>query len=191
MDHAPQLRVVLALDRLVDAAQPERAESLALLFVGAIGRAALGDLQLGHVAAGASGAGASGDTGCSSWPSGSCWLRPSTWSMVSPRSSATSSGRRSDWSPATVAFTRLIGFCEPRLLERMSWMPASSSTARTPPPAMTPVPGEAGLSRTWPDPKMPVVWWVIVEPCLGTRKRFFFARSTPFWIASGTSLALP
>ena len=38
---------------------------------------------------------------------------------------------------------------------------------------------------------MPIVWWVIVEPCLGTRNRFFFARSTPFWIASGTSLALP
>ena len=70
-------------------------------------------------------------------------------------------------------------------------MPASSSTARTPPPAMTPVPGEAGLSSTRPEPKTPVVWWVIVEPCLGTRKRFFFARSTPFWIASGTSLALP
>jgi hypothetical protein len=51
--------------------------------------------------------------------------------------------------------------------------------------------GRAGLSRTWPEPKMPVVWWVIVEPCCGTRKRFFFARSTPFWMASGTSLALP
>ena len=34
-------------------------------------------------------------------------------------------------------------------------------------------------------------WWVIVSPCLGTLKRFFLARSTPFWIASGTSLALP
>src|ERR687885_1960415 len=38
---------------------------------------------------------------------------------------------------------------------------------------------------------MPSVSCVMVEPCLGTRKRFFFARSTPFWIASGTSLALP
>ena len=70
-------------------------------------------------------------------------------------------------------------------------MPASSSTARTPPPAITPVPGEAGLRNTRPAPKTPVVWWVIVLPCLGTRKRSFFARSTPFWIASGTSLALP
>ena len=73
----------------------------------------------------------------------------------------------------------------------MSWIPASSSTARTPPPAITPVPGEAGFSSTRPEPKMPVVWWVIVLPCLGTRNRSFLARSTPFWIASGTSLALP
>ena len=73
----------------------------------------------------------------------------------------------------------------------MSWIPASSSTARTPPPAITPVPGEAGFSSTRPAPNTPVVWWVIVLPCLGTRNRSFFARSTPFWIASGTSLALP
>src|ERR1700755_922627 len=67
--------------------------------------------------------------------------------MEMPRSSATSSGVRSDSSPAIVALTRLIGFCEPRLLERMSWIPASSSTARTPPPAITPVPGAAGLEQ--------------------------------------------
>ena len=73
----------------------------------------------------------------------------------------------------------------------MSWIPASSSTARTPPPAMTPVPGEAGLRNTRPEPNTPVVWCVIVWPCLGTRKRFFLARSTPFWMATGTSLALP
>ena len=111
--------------------------------------------------------------------------------MLSPRSLPTSSGVRRPRSPATVALTRLIGFCVPRLLERMSWMPASSSTARTPPPAITPVPGEAGFSSTRPEPNTPVVWWVIVLPCLGTRKRSFLARSTPFWIASGTSLALP
>ena len=70
-------------------------------------------------------------------------------------------------------------------------MPASSSTARTPPPAITPVPGAAGLRKTRPAPNTPVVSWVIVAPCLGTRKSDFFACSTPFWIASGTSLALP
>jgi hypothetical protein len=56
---------------------------------------------------------------------------------------------------------------------------------------MTPVPGEAGLSRTWPEPKRPTVLCVIVEPCMGTLKRLFFARSTPFWMATGTSLAFP
>ena len=67
--------------------------------------------------------------------------RPSTWLIDRPRSSPTSSGVRRPRSPSTVALTRLIGFWVPRLLERMSWMPASSSTARTPPPAITPVPG--------------------------------------------------
>ena len=90
-----------------------------------------------------------------------------------------------------MALTRLIGFWDPSDLERMSWIPASSSTARTPPPAITPVPGDAGLRNTRPDPKMPVVWCVMVAPWRGTRNRRFFAFSTPFWIASGTSLALP
>ncbi len=120
-----------------------------------------------------------------------CGTRPSTESTDRSRSTATSSGVRRSCRPAIVALTRLIGFCEPSDLDRMSWMPASSSTARTPPPAMTPVPGEAGLRNTRPEPKTPVTWWVMVDPWRGTRKRFFFARSTPFWIASGTSLALP
>ena len=47
------------------------------------------------------------------------------------------------------------------------------------------------LKSGTPEPKMPVTWWVMVDPWRGTRKRFFLARSTPFWIASGTSLALP
>ena len=50
--------------------------------------------------------------------------------------------------PSTVAFSMLIGFVVPRLFARMSRIPASSSTARTPPPAMTPVPSLAGRSRT-------------------------------------------
>ena len=33
-------------------------------------------------------------------------------------------------------------------------MPASSSTARTPPPAITPVPGDAGLRKTRPEPNI-------------------------------------
>src|SRR3954464_8930503 len=193
VQHAARLRGVLNLDRVADAAQPERAQRVELLLV----RPVLAfDLRHLHDA-GASSAASVVPFDSPAGPASSVSVaarsppRPRTWLIDRPRSSATSSGVRRDWSPATVALTRLIGFCEPSDLLRMSWIPASSRTARTPPPAMTPVPGEAGLSITRPDPKMPVVWCVIVEPCLGTLKRFFLARSTPFWIASGTSLALP
>ena len=117
--------------------------------------------------------------------------RPSTSATVLPRSRATSSGRRRDCRPATVAAVRLIGLVVPSDLVRMSRTPASSRTARTQPPAMTPVPGEAGFSSTRPAPERPITWWVMVLPCLATRKRFFFASSTAFWMASGTSLAFP
>ena len=82
-----------------------------------------------------------------------------------------------------------LGF--PRLLARMSRIPASSSTARTPPPAMTPVPSLAGRSRTRAASERPSTSWVIVWPCFGTWKRFFFASSTAFEMASGTSRAFP
>ena len=108
-----------------------------------------------------------------------------------PRSLATSSGLRRLSSPSIVALTRLIGFWVPMLLVSTSRTPPSSSTARTPPPAITPVPGLAGRSTTWPAPKRPITRWVIVWPYLGTRIRFLRAFSTAFWIASGTSRALP
>ena len=116
---------------------------------------------------------------------------PSTSATVLSRSAATSSGRRSALRPATVAATRFTGLEVPSDLLRMSRMPASSSTARTPPPAITPVPSEAGFRNTLPAPERPVTWWVIVVRYLGTRNRFFFASSTAFWIATGTSLAFP
>src|SRR4051794_41837244 len=43
MDHAAQLRGVLPLDRLADAAQAQRAQRVALAAVGAVGRLDLGD----------------------------------------------------------------------------------------------------------------------------------------------------
>ena len=70
-------------------------------------------------------------------------------------------------------------------------MPAHSSTARTGPPAMTPVPGLAGRSMTTPAAASPCTRCTIVPPMRGTRKKFFFASSTPLAIAAGTSLALP
>ena len=43
-----------------------------------------------------------------------------------------------------------VAFDEPSDLLRTSWMTAHSSTARTGPPAITPVPAAAGRSRTTP-----------------------------------------
>src|SRR3954453_7854599 len=198
VQHAARLRGVLDLDRVADAAQPERAQRVELLLVRAVLALDLRHLHDAGASSAASvvpfaappsaspaGAPSSVSVAARSPPS------PSTWLIERPRSSATSSGVRRDCSPATVAFTRLMGFCEPSDLLRMSWRPASSRTARTPPPAMTPVPSDAGLRKPLPEPNSPVTVWVIVEPCFGTRNRFFFARSTPFWIASGASLALP
>src|ERR1700687_351523 len=69
--------------------------------------------------------------------------------------------------------------------------PAASKTARTGPPAITPVPSIAGLSSTQPAPKCPSTSCGMVCPKSGTLKRFFFAFSPPLRIASGTSLAFP
>src|SRR3954470_10561709 len=158
VDHAPRLRRVLDVDRLADATQAERAQRGQLALVGPV----LG-LDLRHLHAGASVASASasgsGSAGgapsivsAETAPASSLPTRPRTALTDRPRSSATSSGLRSCCRPVIVAFTRLIGFCEPSDFDRMSCRPASSSTARTPPPAMTPVPAEAGLSSTRPEP---------------------------------------
>src|SRR6266852_3900932 len=52
-----------------------------------------------------------------------------------------------------VALRTLCGLFDPRVLVRMSCTPAASSTGRTAPPAMTPVPGTAGLRKTRPAPE--------------------------------------
>src|SRR4051812_30895961 len=70
-------------------------------------------------------------------------------------------------------------------------MPHDSTTARTAPPAMRPVPSGAGFSSTLPEPNLPTTWCGIVVPLSGTRIRLFFAASIPFLIADGTSFALP
>jgi hypothetical protein len=51
--------------------------------------------------------------------------------------------------------------------------------------------GAAGLSSTRPAPRRPMTGWVMVVPARGTVKRFLRASSVPFWMARGTSLALP
>src|SRR6188472_638089 len=94
-------------------------------------------------------------------------------------------------SASIVAWVTFTGLVEPYTFARMSWIPADSTTARTEPPAMTPVPWEAGLSMT-----LLALNWTrtscgIVVPTIGMRISFFFASSTPLRIASGTSPALP
>ena len=81
-----------------------------------------------------------------------------------PRGGAAAAGRRR-W-PSSM----LIGFVVPRLFARMSWIPPSSSTARTPPPAMTPVPSLAGRSSTRAAPNSPRISCVIVCAVLRHRE---------------------
>ena len=50
------------------------------------------------------------------------------------------------------ALTMLWGLFDPTDLARISRIPADSITARTAPPAITPVPGDAGLRITFPAP---------------------------------------
>ena len=81
---------------------------------------------------------------------------------------------------------------EPSDLDKISFTPASSSTALTGPPALTPIPLAAGLSITLLAPLTPIASWEIV--LLSTNDTvitFLVAAETAFLIASGTSLALP
>src|SRR5258706_11456787 len=69
-----------------------------------------------------------------------------------PRSDLYCASLRSCCSASNVALTTLCGLAVPSDLVRMFWIPADSRIARTGPPAMTPVPSEAGLSMTLPAP---------------------------------------
>ena len=113
------------------------------------------------------------------------------WCTWRPRRSAISWGRRNAFRADIVACTMLMGFDDPIDFDRMSLIPAASITARTGPPAITPVPGDAGFSSTRPAPSTPMISCGIVEPIIGTTIMWRLASSTPFWIAAGTSLAFP
>ena len=90
-----------------------------------------------------------------------------------------------------VAFTTLTGLGEPRDLARIFSTPAISKTILTPPPAIMPVPGEAGFSKTLAAPNLPITWWKIVPSTNGIETIPFFATSVAFLIDSESSLALP
>src|SRR5688500_5321548 len=108
-----------------------------------------------------------------------------------PRSRAMNAGSLRPRSAANVARTTLWWLADPSDLLTTLVMPAASTTARTPPPAMMPVPSGAGFSITLPAPNRPTTACGTVVPLMGTRIRFFFAASIALRIAEGTSFALP
>src|SRR5258708_1865766 len=190
LDHASDLRPVRLHDHVADPPQAQRAQRVPLHL-----RAADPRLDLGHpyfchccsrspVPAPAAAVAAAAARALSMAPG-------ATGSIGRPRRAAISSGRFRLFSAATVAWITLIGFDDPRERDSTSWIPAHSSTARTGPPAMTPVPGLAGFSKTTPAAAPPCTVCGIVPAILGTRKKPFLAASTPLAIAAGTSLAFP
>src|SRR5262245_1699942 len=123
MHHAAQRLGVRLLHRLADPAQPDRAQRVLLAPVRPVRGLDLGDDERAHASTVSSEASASGSSAAASSPllaASGLGPSPSTLSTDRPRSAATSSGLRRSCRPAIVALTRLIGFCEPSDLLRMS-----------------------------------------------------------------------
>src|SRR5205823_3530024 len=104
--HATQDLAVLLLGGTADLAKAKRAQRVALLRVGPVGRLDLRVLHGAHASTGSTAV-------SSSAASGSFGSRPRTSAIVRPRSSATCFGSRRSIRPCIVALTRLIGFWEP------------------------------------------------------------------------------
>jgi hypothetical protein len=81
-----------------------------------------------------------------------------------PLSFATSSADLTDFKALIVAVAIFNFVREPSDLDKMSFTPASSNTARTAPPAITPVPAVAGFKNTLAAPLTPVISCWIVRP---------------------------
>src|SRR5687767_14302608 len=88
---------------------------------------------------------------CPSWHNS-----PYISSTCLPRKRANSIGSFMRNSASKVARTTLCGFVEPNTLVRTSFTPTACITARTAPPAITPVPSEAGFTSTRPAPYSPI-----------------------------------
>src|SRR4029453_1803084 len=136
LDHAANLRPVLARRGVADPLPPSRPQGVPLVLLAADGTSDLANLQLRHHELTASRARnkAAGATS----------------STALPRRFATASGCSRLCSAATVACTTLMALGEPSDFANTSRTPAHSSTARAEPPAITPVPGEAGRNSTTP-----------------------------------------
>src|SRR5579884_480428 len=137
-DHAADGRRIGPLDHLVQPAQPQPAQRLAHALGMPDGAPHPADLQPAlaarpgrhrHASAAQLAAGA-----------------------ALPRSSATCPASRNCSSALKVALTTLCGFDVPSDFVSTFWIPAASITARTGPPAITPVPSGPGFSSTVADP---------------------------------------
>src|SRR5262249_24487507 len=78
-----------------------------------------------------------------------CSYPRNTFSMEIPRRPATDTASSSCISAFIAALTVLCGFDEPIDFVSTSFTPANSRIARTPPAALTPVPGVAGRISTF------------------------------------------
>src|SRR6056297_3592853 len=108
-----------------------------------------------------------------------------------PRRPAMSAGDSIRVRPSMVALTTLMGLLVPIHLARTLCTPTTSNTARMAPPAMMPVPSEAGCMYTLAAPCSPMVAYWSVFCLRATAFMFLRAASMAFWMAMGTSRALP
>ncbi len=93
--------------------------------------------------------------------------------------------------PFWTAFTTLTGLEDPVILDKMFVTPTNSNTALTAPPAIIPVPGEAGFNINLTAPYLIFNSWGIVEFTIAALKIFFLASSFALFTADATSFALP
>src|SRR5688572_27634231 len=136
IDHAANLRPIFP-DRLVtDPLQTQGPQCVPLVLLASDRATHLADLQLRHHEPTVSRALSS--------------AAGATSSTALPRRLATDSGCSRLCNAATVACTTLMALAEPSDFASTSRTPAHSSTARAEPPAITPVPGEAGRRSTTP-----------------------------------------
>src|SRR2546425_11757594 len=164
IDHAAHRRGIDELDHLVDALQAEAAHGVALRALAAVDALKKPHLDLLH-----------------------CVIS----STVLPRRAAISAGVLMAFRPSSVARTTLYGLVEPKHLASTLVMPITSNTARIGPPAMIPVPSEAGCISTFAAPWRPVTTWCRVPFFSFTLKSLRRASSIAFCTATGTSRALP
>src|SRR5215211_7862765 len=161
VEHAPDLGSILVHPGVPDALEPEGAHRPLVLLLGAYDAPHLRNLEGAHSA------------------------------IFTPLLFSISALVLSCLRPCTVACTRFTAVVEPSALVSTSLTPASSITALTAPPAMTPVPSEAGLSITEELSNLPRTSCGIVVLRIGTSNMLALARSWPLPIAAGTVFALP